>query len=66
MPKVQCPQCQKPQQWSTDNPYRPFCSKRCKLLDLGAWASEEYKVPASVNQDEDEFSSSYSEEAGYY
>jgi endogenous inhibitor of DNA gyrase (YacG/DUF329 family) len=33
-------------QWSENNPYRPFCSKRCQLLDLGAWANEEYRVPA--------------------
>lgn len=38
-----CPRCKKPSQW-TDNPYRPFCSERCKLIDLGAWASEEYKI----------------------
>lgn len=38
-----CPRCQQPSQWQ-DNPSRPFCSERCKLIDLGAWASEEYKV----------------------
>lgn len=38
-----CPRCKKPSAW-TDNPYRPFCSERCKMIDLGAWASEEYKL----------------------
>ncbi|MEW6611283.1 MAG: DNA gyrase inhibitor YacG [Pseudomonadota bacterium] len=40
-----CPQCHKPAPWE-GNPYRPFCSERCRLLDLGAWASEQYRVPA--------------------
>jgi len=31
--------------WSTGNPFRPFCSERCKLIDLGAWATEQYRVP---------------------
>lgn len=44
-PTITCPQCKKPVTW-TDNPSRPFCSERCKLIDLGNWASEKYKVPA--------------------
>jgi endogenous inhibitor of DNA gyrase (YacG/DUF329 family) len=40
----QCPTCNKQVQWQ-DNPFRPFCSERCKLLDLGKWVSEEYRVP---------------------
>jgi uncharacterized protein len=40
-----CPTCHRPTNWQ-DNPHRPFCSERCKLLDFGAWANEEYKVPA--------------------
>lgn len=39
-----CPTCNKPVQWQ-DNPFRPFCSERCKLVDLGKWVSEEYRVP---------------------
>jgi hypothetical protein len=38
-----CPTCGKPAEWN-DNPNRPFCSERCRLLDLGAWASEDYAV----------------------
>lgn len=40
-----CPQCKKPTAWK-DNPFKPFCSDRCKLIDLGAWANEDYRVPA--------------------
>ena len=42
---MKCPTCHRPIKWE-DNPHRPFCSERCKLLDFGAWANEEYKVPA--------------------
>lgn len=38
-----CPRCKKPALWH-DNPARPFCSERCKLIDLGAWANEDYKI----------------------
>ena len=31
--------------WSTGNPYRPFCSERCKLIDLGQWATGAYRIP---------------------
>ncbi|WP_263768218.1 DNA gyrase inhibitor YacG [Propionivibrio soli] len=43
--KVRCPQCGGESEWSLANPYRPFCSERCKLIDLGAWASESYRLP---------------------
>lgn len=39
-----CRQCQTMTTWH-NNPYRPFCSERCKLIDLGAWASESYTIP---------------------
>lgn len=42
---VRCPQCGGDAVWSTENRFRPFCSERCKLIDLGAWASEAYRVP---------------------
>lgn len=43
---VSCPACGKPVQWSEHHPSRPFCSERCKLIDLGAWAGESYRIPA--------------------
>jgi endogenous inhibitor of DNA gyrase (YacG/DUF329 family) len=42
--KIRCPLCKKVAD-SEANPYRPFCSKRCKFADLGAWLAEEYRVP---------------------
>ncbi len=42
---MKCPYCGQPTQWE-GNPARPFCSERCKLLDFGHWANEEYAVPA--------------------
>jgi uncharacterized protein len=41
---MKCPTCKKPIEWK-DNPYRPFCSERCKLVDLGRWVNDEYSVP---------------------
>lgn len=49
---VRCPQCGGDSRWSPENPYRPFCSQRCKLIDLGAWASESYRIPAQAPADE--------------
>jgi endogenous inhibitor of DNA gyrase (YacG/DUF329 family) len=40
-----CPTCKKPAPWQ-NNPHRPFCSERCKLLDFGHWADEDYRVPS--------------------
>src|SRR4030095_6457777 len=39
-----CPICNRPIEWQ-DNPFRPFCSERCQLIDLGKWVSEEDRVP---------------------
>lgn len=44
---MKCPNCGKPTVWK-DNPFRPFCSERCKLIDFGHWADEEYTVPAET------------------
>ncbi|MGE0370476.1 MAG: DNA gyrase inhibitor YacG [Gammaproteobacteria bacterium] len=44
MKKVRCPNCQREIEWSALWPQRPFCSERCRLIDLGAWASEEYCI----------------------
>lgn len=48
---VNCPRCQTPVTWSADAPFRPFCSERCKLMDLGAWATEKYRVAAPGHAD---------------
>ena len=41
---LNCPRCGKLTTWE-DNEFRPFCSERCKMIDLGAWANEEYSLP---------------------
>ena len=46
MKQVPCPRCGQPAVFSPENKWRPFCSERCKLVDLGAWASERYRVTA--------------------
>ncbi len=43
-----CPHCRQPSRWQ-DNPFRPFCSERCRLIDLGAWANEDYRVSDPEN-----------------
>ncbi len=50
--KVLCPACAGTSLYSPSNPYRPFCSARCKGVDLGAWASEEFKLPDDTPPDE--------------
>lgn len=37
--------------WDRTNPYRPFCSERCKMIDLGAWATESYRIPVEEDND---------------
>jgi endogenous inhibitor of DNA gyrase (YacG/DUF329 family) len=44
LPIVACPRCGKESLWNTSNSYRPFCSERCKMIDLGKWADEAYRV----------------------
>jgi endogenous inhibitor of DNA gyrase (YacG/DUF329 family) len=46
--KVRCPTCQRETDWS--GPYRPFCSERCRLIDLGAWLSEQRSIPGDNTQ----------------
>ena len=44
-PRVRCPTCQRELDWSEQFPFRPFCSERCRMVDLGAWFAEERKLP---------------------
>jgi endogenous inhibitor of DNA gyrase (YacG/DUF329 family) len=43
--QVKCPTCRRPVEWSEQSAYRPFCSDRCRLIDLGAWLTEQHKIP---------------------
>lgn len=50
---VKCPTCGRPIEWSEVSPFRPFCSERCKLIDLGAWLTEKHAIagePAPPNE----------------
>lgn len=49
---VACPTCGKAVEWAQQSVYRPFCSERCKTVDLGAWASEKYRIPVAEDKDE--------------
>ena len=42
---VECPTCKNAVEWSQKSPFRPFCSKRCQLIDLGEWAEEQKSIP---------------------
>ena len=48
-----CPTCQTSLEWSTTNKHRPFCSERCKLIDLGDWANETRTIPSESRPQED-------------
>ena len=50
---VRCPACGGESVYASTNPFRPFCSERCKNMDLGAWASEHFRVPEKPLRDEE-------------
>ena len=50
--KIICPICKNITTWE-ENPFRPFCSERCKMIDLGTWASGEYRIPDKSEEQED-------------
>lgn len=49
--RVKCPTCHREIDWS-QSPFRPFCSERCKLIDLGAWLTEKHSIPGEPAPDE--------------
>lgn len=51
--KITCPICKTVTTWE-ENPHRPFCSERCRLIDLGKWAQEEYRIAGRKQDEEDE------------
>jgi endogenous inhibitor of DNA gyrase (YacG/DUF329 family) len=46
-PVVKCPTCRREIDWAS-SPFRPFCSERCRLIDLGAWLSEQRAIPGEA------------------
>ncbi|MDE2149624.1 MAG: DNA gyrase inhibitor YacG [Gammaproteobacteria bacterium] len=53
-PVAPCPRCGRDASLVLDNPWRPFCSRRCKLIDLGDWLAERYSVPLEGDSDSGE------------
>ncbi len=51
---VKCPRCGKEGQFDKKNPFRPFCSERCKLIDLGKWISGDYSIPVSSPEEQED------------
>ena len=49
---VACPNCGNFSEFTPNNAFRPFCSERCKLIDLGLWASEQYAIPENKNAED--------------
>lgn len=49
---VKCPTCRRDVPWTEDSKWRPFCSERCKMADLGGWASNSYVIPGEKVPDE--------------
>ncbi|MFA5983072.1 MAG: DNA gyrase inhibitor YacG [Methylococcaceae bacterium] len=45
---VKCPTCKRPVAWLAEHEFKPFCSERCKLIDLGEWFMEEKKIPGQA------------------
>jgi len=58
---VSCPNCKKLSEFSPNNAFRPFCCERCKMIDLGLWASEGYTIPVEVKEEdlESQFSNNH-------
>ena len=48
---VKCPSCGTGVEWGPQSPHRPFCSERCRLIDLGAWATDQYRVAGETPLD---------------
>jgi uncharacterized protein len=59
---VKCPTCRRDVEWSAASQYRPFCSDRCRLIDLGAWLTEQHKIPEEPGS-EDQMQPNSSEES---
>lgn len=62
--KTKCPVCKKEVLWQ-GNPFRPFCSERCRQIDLGLWVSEEYRIPGEDAEKDKEGEETNDDEGGY-
>ena len=59
---VACPQCGRKVEWTPESRWRPFCSERCKLIDLGEWAAESYRVPEVEPTDPEDLAAAFERE----
>jgi endogenous inhibitor of DNA gyrase (YacG/DUF329 family) len=59
---VKCPTCRRDVEWTPESQFRPFCSDRCRLIDLGAWFSEKHAIPDAGAAADDELHSNEPEE----
>jgi endogenous inhibitor of DNA gyrase (YacG/DUF329 family) len=50
LPRARCPTCRREIEWSENSPLRPFCSERCKLIDLGGWLSEQRRIAGEAQE----------------
>ena len=44
---IKCPTCRRAHPYDQNSSFRPFCSERCRLIDLGAWSQESFRIPVS-------------------
>lgn len=51
---ITCPYCGKKNTWVKTNKFRPFCSERCKMIDLGKWADESHRIPSHPGSEDSE------------
>ncbi|MEX2367687.1 MAG: DNA gyrase inhibitor YacG [Pseudohongiellaceae bacterium] len=52
--QTNCPTCQKIVPWRETSKYRPFCSRKCQLIDFGEWASEQHRIPGEEHLDDED------------
>ncbi|WP_320823440.1 DNA gyrase inhibitor YacG [Reinekea sp.] len=52
MTTILCPTCQQKTRYDKTNAFRPFCTERCRLIDLGEWASGGHKIPSGLSEDD--------------
>lgn len=62
---VSCPTCKKQVLMTKDFPHRPFCSKRCQMIDFGDWAEENHKIPGQPAMEDEDLDDMWSEDRGF-
>lgn len=63
---VKCPNCQSEVEWVQESKFKPFCSERCKLIDLGDWASEKHAIPVKPEFDHEMLDSEGFDEGDFF